>query len=191
MTPEALKQIMLEKALTDSVERAGFIHGFRTAEKIYKGDEMKNQVEEVLQWFKLAVPEPTEKNKVVQAGCHLEEVGEFFFSFDLLEARASSSHVAQWFEESANWFKNADAERIQEILKDVQKEELLDSLCDQIVTAIGVAHMFGFDIVGALAEFNRSNFSKFVDRKPVFNEQGKIAKPNSYSAPNLDQFLGK
>lgn len=35
MTPEALKQIMIEKALTDSVERAGFIYGFRTAEKIY------------------------------------------------------------------------------------------------------------------------------------------------------------
>ena len=35
MTPEALKQIMLEKSLTDSVERAGFIYGFRTAEKIY------------------------------------------------------------------------------------------------------------------------------------------------------------
>lgn len=35
MTPEALKQILLEKALTDSVERASFIHGFRTAEKIY------------------------------------------------------------------------------------------------------------------------------------------------------------
>lgn len=41
MTPEALKKIMLEKALTDSVERASFVHGFRTAEKIYtQGENM-------------------------------------------------------------------------------------------------------------------------------------------------------
>lgn len=186
MTPEALKQIMLEKALTDSVERAGFIYGFRTAEKIYKGDEMKNQVEEVLQWFKLAVPEPTEKSKCVQIGCHFEEVSEMCESLDYLYLQESAGVAAQSWKDSAQY---GDEVRI--ALESVNKLELLDSLCDQIVTAIGVAHMFGFDIVGALAEVNRSNFSKFVDGKPVFNEQGKIAKPNSYSPPNLDQFLGK
>lgn len=94
MTPEALKQIMLEKALTDSVERASFIHGFRTAEKIYKGDEMKNQVEEVLQWFKLAVPEPTDKTKSVQLGVHFEECAEMASSLNLKELTSDLEMVA-------------------------------------------------------------------------------------------------
>lgn len=38
-------------------------------------------------------------------------------------------------------------------------------------------------------EVDRSNWSKFVDGKPVFNEQGKIAKPESYSPPNLVEFV--
>lgn len=70
-----------------------------------------------------------------------------------------------------------------------QRLELLDGLCDVIVTAVGVAHMFDMDIIGAMSEVNRSNFSKFVDGKPVFNEQGKIAKPVTFSQPNLEQFV--
>jgi len=31
---------------------------------------------------------------------------------------------------------------------------------------------------------------KFVDGKPVFNEQGKITKGQNYSKPNLKPFLG-
>lgn len=186
MTPEALKHIMLEKALTDSVERAGFIYGFRTAEKIYtQDDEMKNQVEEVLQWFKLAVPDPTNKNKCVQVGCHFEETAEMMMAL-------GDEWIGADVERCAKAWKVAEGEDAEHMAThNIDKKELLDSLCDQIVTAIGVAHMFRFDIVGALAEVNRSNFSKFVDGKPVFNEQGKIAKPNSYNPPQLEQFLGK
>ena len=67
-------------------------------------------------------------------------------------------------------------------------KELLDALCDQIVTAVGVAHMFGMNIEGAMDEVNRSNFSKFVDGKPVFNEHGKIIKGPNYTPPDLTGF---
>ena len=49
--------------------------------------------------------------------------------------------------------------------------------------------MFGLGIEGALAEVNRSNWSKFVDGAPVFDANGKIAKPATYSKPNLEQFV--
>ncbi|MEG9499874.1 hypothetical protein [Mannheimia indoligenes] len=62
-------------------------------------------------------------------------------------------------------------------------------LCDQIVTAIGVAYMFGMDIQGALKEVADSNDSKFENGEPVFNEQGKIAKGKHYFSPNLKQFI--
>ena len=69
------------------------------------------------------------------------------------------------------------------------RRELLDALCDQIVTAVGVAYMLGMDIQGALNEVNRSNWSKFVDGKAVFNEQGKIAKSENYTPPQLVEFV--
>lgn len=71
----------------------------------------------------------------------------------------------------------------------INKVELLDSLADQIVTAVGVAHMMGFDILGALEEVNRSNFSKFEDGKPVFDANGKITKGKDYVKPNLEHFV--
>ena len=67
--------------------------------------------------------------------------------------------------------------------------ELLDALCDQIVTAVGVAYMMGMDIEGALAEFNRSNWSKFEGGVPVFNEQGKIAKGAEYTPSELSGYI--
>lgn len=49
--------------------------------------------------------------------------------------------------------------------------------------------MMGFDMVGALKEVNASNYSKFENGKPVFNEQGKIAKGKDYFKPNLTTYL--
>ena len=68
--------------------------------------------------------------------------------------------------------------------------ELLDALCDQIVTAVGVAYMMGMDIEGALAEVNRSNWSKFKGSVvPVFNEHGKIVKGEDYTPPELSDYI--
>jgi hypothetical protein len=45
--------------------------------------------------------------------------------------------------------------------------------------------MFDMDIVGALREVNRSNYSKFVNGRAVFDENGKIKKGADYSKPDL------
>ena len=136
----------------------------------------------IANWFTLAVPHPTDKNRAVQLGCHFEEVAEM--------ADAISEEVAV----DANNFISNHLKKLDGIgcVNDpkINRVELLDSLCDQIVTAIGVAHMFGLDIQGGLAEVSRSNYSKFVDGKPVFDANGKIAKPPTYIKPDLTPFLG-
>lgn len=134
----------------------------------------------IKQWFQLAVPEPTDKNRAVQIGCHFEEVGE------MLQALPTSHPcLRDDLADIANGYKK----RHEVNGEDVDRTELLDALCDQIVTAVGVAHMFGLDIEGALVEVTRSNYSKFVDGKPVFDANGKIAKPATYSKPDLTPFL--
>ena len=67
--------------------------------------------------------------------------------------------------------------------------KLLDALCDQVVTATGVAHMHGYAFLPAMNEVNGSNFSKFVDGMPVFKEGGKIAKGPMFFEPDLTRFL--
>jgi predicted HAD superfamily Cof-like phosphohydrolase len=134
----------------------------------------------ILQWFKAAVPNPTDRNRAIQIGVHFEETAE------MAEAIGQET-LAEEINESAGFFKKWGEIAVDDPLFD--RKELLDALCDQIVTAVGVAHMFGMDISGALNEVNRSNWSKFVDGQPVFNETGKIMKGPGYTPPNLDSFV--
>lgn len=64
----------------------------------------------------------------------------------------------------------------------------LDALCDLIVTCVGLAYMMGYDLHAALEVVNASNWSKFEDGQPVFDEQGKIKKGKNYRAPSLEAF---
>lgn len=151
---------------------------------------MKNTVSEIKTWFQKAVPAPSDKNRAVQLGCHFEEFGEMLLAMGLDGARRSEL-VAMASELKAAGNK-VEAMRFltDEVFPGFDKTELLDALCDQIVTAVGVAHMFGMNIEGALTEVNRSNWSKFVNEAPVFDENGKIAKGPDYTPPDLTEFLG-
>ncbi|KGQ27274.1 nucleoside triphosphate pyrophosphohydrolase family protein [Gallibacterium anatis] len=142
----------------------------------------KNLIKSIENWFKEAKPKPTEKDQAVQIGCHYEEVNEMVLALqnshdsnlnDLLYA--NSYHYKKYVNELK--------------LTKSQKIELLDALCDQIVTAVGVAYMLGFDIVGALQEVNDSNWSKFENGKAIFDENGKIKKGKNYFKPNLEKFI--
>lgn len=136
-------------------------------------------IQEIKCWFNAAVPNPTDKNRAVQIGCHFEEGAEM--------ASALGDKETQWeMETHADFYKLHPGLPV----ANVDRKELLDALADQIVTAVGVAHMFDLDIIGALAEVNRSNWSKFVGGKPVFDENGKIKKGPDYTPPNLDPFVG-
>lgn len=151
-------------------------------------EPVSEPLSDTLKWFKLAVPEPRLKNQMVQIGCHFEEVAE------MVEATGGSD--SEWLDDLydiANNYKNheqiMDDESTQCVIDEFDKHELLDSLCDQIVTALGVGYMFGFDMQKALAEVVRSNFSKFENGKPVFDDNGKIKKGADYTPPQLQEFI--
>lgn len=66
---------------------------------------------------------------------------------------------------------------------------VLDSLADQIVTATGIGVFLGMNVPGALAEVNRSNYSKFEDGEPIFNENKKVMKGKDYTPPDLTSYI--
>lgn len=119
-------------------------------------------------------------------GCHLEEVEEMLqtiypngsYDAELLQrAQDALTNLANHMK------RKADAYRI-----DVSTD-LLDSLADQIVTATGVGTFLGMNVPGALAEVNRSNYSKFEDGEPVFNENKKVMKGKDYTPPDLTPYI--
>jgi predicted HAD superfamily Cof-like phosphohydrolase len=136
-------------------------------------------IERTKQWFEQAIPEPTDEHKSIQLGCHIEEVAEMLSAVDLHEWAHDIDLLATDLKVGDDSVSNLS----------INRKELLDSLADQIVTAVGVAHMFGMDISGALEEVNRSNFSKFENGKPVFDDNGKITKGKDYTPPSLKPYI--
>lgn len=142
-------------------------------------------MKDIKKWFELAIPNPTIEQACIQIGCHYEEVAE------MMESLADDYSAEKAVSNIAGEYKAVKDDHVEHLLMigTHGKSELLDALCDQIVTAIGVGHMLGMDILGALEEVNRSNHSKFEDGKPVFNENGKISKGVNYTKPELARFI--
>ena len=140
-------------------------------------------IHSIKEWFKAAKPNPSTADVCVQIGCHYEEVSEMSaVLYD--DVRYALEATALAYKMNRSGYLNAAEE-----LSADERVELLDALCDQIVTAVGVAYMMGMDIEGALAEVNRSNWSKFEGGVPVFNAQGKIAKGAEYTPPELSDYI--
>lgn len=139
-------------------------------------------------WFKEAVPvsKITRQSQTVQVGCHLEEVVEMLQEFEVPGFETDVQNAKHFLHVLAEIMKkNPEA-----FIRVTNRKAFLDACADQLVTATGSAYMQGMNIVGALDEVNRSNYSKFVDGKAVFNEHGKIAKGPNYTKPDLSPFVG-
>ena len=140
-------------------------------------------IHNIKEWFKAAKPNPSTADVCVQIGCHYEEVSEMSaVLYDDVQYSLAATALA--YKMNRSGYLNAAEE-----LSADERVELLDALCDQVVTAVGVAYMMGMDIEGALAEVNRSNWSKFEGGVPVFNSQGKIAKGAEYTPPELSDYI--
>ena len=139
-------------------------------------------------WFQKARPEVSDQDRASQLGVHMEEFVE------MLDALTGDKNaIPALFDARRALHKLAEGVKNGSLKLEVLNQDLfLDSLCDQIVTATGVGYTNRFDMVGAMTEVNRSNFSKFdVDGNPIRNEHGKIMKGPNYSKAVLSPYLPK
>lgn len=149
---------------------------------------MTHPLEETYRWFTKAVPEPSAINQGVQLACHFEEVGEMLETIQgadtetsllILEAKEAMDRLSQHLK--------VNPTSVQIPVED--RKVFLDAVSDQIVTGVGSAYMQGMDPVGGLTEVNASNWSKFVDGEPQFDENKKIKKGPDYCKPDLSPFV--
>lgn len=146
-----------------------------------------NVIDSIFNWFKKAVPEPNHKNIHTQIGVHFEEVAEMLLALSgdddqtevLLHNAYLANHLLAEHLKSNIGTLNLD-------MSNQARVELLDALCDQIATATGVGYMLGMKLPLALEEVNASNYSKFTNGEPIFNENKKIMKGPSYFKPSLE-----
>ena len=137
-----------------------------------------NTLEKINSWHKSVNSWPRLDQLTVQAGCHAEEFAE------MLRALRPSRRVEmaiQVVEELATAWKSGNESFL---IND--RAEMLDALADQIVTAVGVGHCARMQIVEACERVNDSNYSKFEDGKPVFDQNGKVRKGKDYYKVNLE-----
>lgn len=131
-------------------------------------------------WHERARPNPTEQHFNVQLGCHFEEICEMLAVLNttenntLVRARAALSWLADGLKRG----------NVQATITD--RQEFLDAIADQVVTAVGAAHCANMNVTEAVRRVNTSNWSKYnVDGQPVFDENGKIKKGPTYAPPDL------
>lgn len=139
------------------------------------------------EWFRRAIPQPSNKNFHTQLGCHLEEIAEMLEQLDspylLLSVALKQTRLQ--VQQLGNLLKGSN-----DLIEIRDEVEFMDALQDQIVTAVGTGYMKGYAMAEGHGEVNRSNFSKFdEDGSPIFNEQMKIQKGPGYFKPNLQPFL--
>lgn len=140
-------------------------------------------IETIQLWHERARPNPTDKDFNVQLGCHFEEVAEMLECLSGLDplTRNKLAHLLLCTSAFGKALKSGRA-----WIHVSDRKGLLDSIADQVVTGVGVGHCARMKTAEAIDRVNASNWSKFVDGQPVFNEQGKIAKGPDYAPPNLE-----
>ena len=144
-------------------------------------EPVSEPLSDTLKWFELAVLEPTIENICVQFGCDLEEQSEILRACNLPALAEEVESYANDFKAKRTWCMNA--------INCIDKNELLDGLIDRQVTGLGLGYMLKMNMIAAANEVNRSNFSKFENGKPVFDDNGKIKKGANYTPPQLGEFI--
>lgn len=163
-----------------------------TLDSATKDTQSTNQIRKIKAWFETAVPDPSPHNTSTQLAVHFEEVAEMLEALAPAGSTFPAKEQLHFSHDVMNYVqRQMKTKHIDLDLTQVNRVNLLDALCDQVVTAIGVAHMFGMDIESALLEVGDSNNSKFDSNgNPIFDAQNKIIKGPNYRKPNLTPYVG-
>jgi hypothetical protein len=148
-------------------------------------------IDSIALWHKRARPTPSHRDFDVQVGCHLEEVLEMLETLEFsytdefgtyLPVKGHNTAAYSALKQLADNLKSGATEA-----RITDRMDLLDSLADQVVTAVGVGHCAYMGVTDACAQVNSSNWSKFDDNgQPIFDAKGKIAKGPRYAPPDLE-----
>ena len=83
-----------------------------------------------------------------------------------------------------------ELEELKKAISDNDIVEVADALTDILYVTYGAGHAFGINLDKCFNEVQDSNMSKLgKDKKPIYNEHGKVMKGPDYFKPNLNKFV--
>ena len=84
-------------------------------------------------------------------------------------------------------------EELDELTKAINEKDVLevaDALTDILYVTYGAGHAFGINLDKCFDEVQKSNMSKLgKDKKPIYNNEGKVMKGPNYFKPDLNKFI--
>ena len=107
---------------------------------------------------------------------------------------ACDQTVEGWNQEQFKLYIKLIEEEFKELKEAINNNDMLetlDALEDILVVTIGAIHSAGMDGEGAWKEVMKTNFAK-IDKetgKVRKREDGKVLKPQGWTAPNLKPFV--
>ena len=150
-------------------------------------------INQLKHFFETTYPAPESINITTQFGVFMENASGSLRPFRDISMNQETTDQITFFKDvldhAEKRFKSHH-EGFKLDLLHIDREDLLASLCDQIISSIGVAHMLGMNIVDALQEVADSHDSKLdEDGQPIFSSSSVLMNGQQYFKPNLSPYI--
>jgi predicted HAD superfamily Cof-like phosphohydrolase len=146
----------------------------------------------IIQWHRDARPSVTDRDLTMSFAVHVEEFIEMLECISVKESmtdvedRLILASVLDDAEKALGRLYKVLRYNDKSMIQIDNREAVLDSIADQIVTAAGVGVAAGMDVEEAVKRVSDSNDSKRLsDGTFARDATGKITKPSHYTPPNL------
>ncbi len=120
---------------------------------------------------------------------NFEKVGLFMKTFNQ-EVKTNSGLSSEKINSLRISLISEELDELKKAISDKDIVEVADALTDILYVAYGAGHAFGINLDKCFNEVQESNMSKLgKDKKPIYNEHGKVMKGPDYFKPDLSKFL--
>ena len=120
---------------------------------------------------------------------NFEKVGLFMSTFGQ-EVKKNSSLSTDKIKQLRIDLIEEELNELKEAINKKDLKEVADALTDILYVTYGAGHAFGIDLDKCFDEVQNSNMSKLDEnRKPIYNENGKVMKGPNYFKPDLSKFV--
>ncbi len=122
---------------------------------------------------------------------NFEKVGLFMKTFGQ-EVKNNSGLSSEKINSLRISLISEELDELKKAISDNDIVEVADALTDILYVTYGAGHAFGINLDKCFNEVQQSNMSKLgKDKKPIYNEHGKVMKGPDYFKPDLSKFLNQ
>ena len=122
---------------------------------------------------------------------NFEKVGLFMKTFNQ-EVKTEPSFSSEKINNLRISLIDEELRELKKAMEEKNLEEVIDALTDILYVTYGAGHAFGVNLDESFDEVQRSNMSKLdKNKKPIYNDEGKVMKGPNYFKPDFSRLIKK